>query len=418
MAVKQKDSRFKKILKILGPGLVTGASDDDPSGIATYSQAGAQFGLDTLWTALITFPLMAAVQGMCARIGVVTTQGLTATLKEYYPKWILWMMILFSFPAIILNIGADIAGMGAVANLIFPAVPSFAFSIIFTLLIMLGVIYFPYQRFAAVLKWFCIILLVYLVVPFITDTNWPKVLHATVMPTIKLDKDFMSTLVAILGTTISPYLFFWQATMEAEDVKQKNQIMVDKQLLSDVREDVNIGMFFSNLVMYFIILTCGTVLYSHGVHKIDTVEQAANALRPVAGDLTYALFALGIIGTGFLGIPVLSGSISYMCAETFNWKSGLDKKFFQAKPFYGVVIVSLIVGVLINYLGLNPIHELFYTAILYGLTAPVMIAVVLHISNNKKIMGSNTNKLHTNIFGWITLILMSVSAIYLLYLLV
>jgi len=415
--MKTKESRFKKILKILGPGLVTGASDDDPSGIATYSQAGAQFGLSTLWTALVTFPLMAAVQGMCARIGVVTTQGLTATLKTYYPKWILWMMILFSFPAIILNIGADIAGMGAVANLIVPAIPSFAFSIIFTLMIMLGVIYFPYQRFASVLKWFCIILLVYLVVPFITDTNWPKVLHATVVPTIKLDKDFMSTLVAILGTTISPYLFFWQATMEAEDIKQKS-VIVDKRILSDVREDVNIGMFFSNLVMYFIILTCGTVLYSHGVHKIDTVEQAANALRPVAGNLAYALFALGIIGTGFLGIPVLSGSISYMCAETFNWKSGLDKKFFQAKPFYGVIIVSLVVGVLINYFGLNPIHELFYTAILYGLTAPVMIAVVLHISNNKKIMGSNTNKLHTNIFGWITLILMSVSAVYLLYLLI
>lgn len=327
------------------------------------------------------------------------------------------MMILFSFPAIILNIGADIAGMGAVANLIFPAIPSFAFSIIFTLMIMLGVIYFPYQRFASVLKWFCIILLVYLIVPFITDTNWPEALHATVVPTIKLDKDFMSTLVAILGTTISPYLFFWQATMEAEDIKQKS-IIVDKRILSDVREDVNIGMFFSNLVMYFIILTCGTVLYSHGVHKIDTVEQAANALRPVAGNLAYALFAIGIIGTGFLGIPVLSGSISYMCAETFNWKSGLDKKFFQAKPFYGVMIVSLVVGVLINYFGLNPIHELFYTAILYGLTAPVMIAVVLHISNNKKIMGSNTNKLHTNIFGWITLILMSVSAVYLLYLLI
>lgn len=415
--METKKGRLKKILKILGPGLVTGASDDDPSGIATYSQAGAQFGLSTLWTALVTFPLMAAVQGMCARIGVVTTQGLTATLRAHYPKWILWTMILFSFPAIILNIGADIAGMGAVAHLIFPQMPAFAFSILFTSLIMLGIIYFPYQRFAAVLKWFCIILLVYLIVPFITDTDWLKVLRATVVPTIKLDKDFMSTLVAILGTTISPYLFFWQATMEAEDIKQKS-VIVDKRILNDVREDVNIGMFFSNLVMYFIILTCGTVLYSNGVHKIDTVEQAANALRPVAGNFAYALFALGIVGTGFLGIPVLSGSISYMCAETFNWKSGLDKKFFQAKPFYGVIIISLVVGVLINYFGLNPIHELFYTAILYGLTAPVMIALVLHISNNKKIMGSNTNKLHTNIFGWITLILMSVSAVYLLYLLI
>ncbi|QHS56830.1 divalent metal cation transporter [Mucilaginibacter sp. 14171R-50] len=404
-------------LKTLGPGLVTGASDDDPSGIATYSQVGAQFGFTALWTALVTFPLMAAIQEMCARIGLVTTKGLTSTLRNHYPKWILWVMILFSFPAIILNIGADIAGMGAAANLIVPAVPAFAFSIVFTVLILVSIIIFPYQKVAGILKWFCISLLVYIAVPFFTDVNWPLVFRSTIIPHVNWSKDYVNALVAILGTTISPYLFFWQATMEAEDVQQRGAtLMVDKRMITKMRKDVDLGMLFSNVVMFFIILTCGSVLYPHGIHQIETVEQAATALRPIAGDKAYWLFATGIIGTGFLAIPVLSGSLSYMFAETFNWKQGLDKKFFQAKPFYGVIIVSLLIGVLLNLIGINPVEGLLYAAILYGLTAPVIVLVVLHISNNRSVMGPYVNGRWSNMLGGLTFILMAAAAVAMLYL--
>lgn len=418
MAKRKKfGEKVAKILKILGPGLVTGASDDDPSGIATYSQAGAQFGFATLWTALLTFPLMATVQEMCARIGVVTQKGLTGTLRQHYPRWILWMMILFSFPAIILNIGADIAGMGAVAHLILPKIPSFVFCIAFTGLLLLGIIYYPYQKIASILKWFCGVLLVYLIVPYFTTVDWGVIAKATFIPTFHFDKDFVGMFVAILGTTISPYLFFWQATMEAEDAKQKKgTVVVDKHLLNEVRGDVNVGMLFSNIVMFFIILTCGSVLFPHGVHQIDTVEQAASALKPIAGNFAYGLFAVGIIGTGFLAIPVLSGSLSYMLAETFGWKQGLDKKFYEAKPFYAVIIISLSIGLLINYIGITPIQGLIYTAILYGITAPVMIAVILHISNNKKIMLQHVNKRRSNILGGFALLIMSAAAITLIYL--
>lgn len=412
-----KKNKFLAILKTLGPGLVTGSSDDDPSGIATYSQVGAQFGFTTLWTALITFPLMAAIQEMCARIGLVTSKGLTSTLRDHYPKWILWVMIIFSFPAIILNIGADIAGMGAAANLIVPGIPAFAFSILFTALILAAIIIYPYQKVAGILKWFCITLLVYLLVPFFTKIHWGQVLKATFIPHIQWNKDYINALVAILGTTISPYLFFWQATMEAEDVQQKGgRLIVDRRVITEMRKDVDTGMLFSNLVMFFIILTCGSVLYPHGVRKIDTVQQAAIALKPIAGNLAYALFSIGIIGTGFLAIPVLSGSLSYMFAETFNWKQGLDKKFFQAKPFYGVIIISLVIGVLLNLIGINPVQGLIYSAILYGLTAPVIIVVVLHISNNKAVMGKQVNGRWSNILGGLTLLLMTTAAVLMVWL--
>jgi len=410
-------AKLKSAFKILGPGLVTGSSDDDPSGIATYSQVGAQFGLTALWTALFTFPLMASIQEMCARIGLVTTQGLTSTLKNHYPRWILWVMVVFSFPAIVLNIGADIAGMGAAANLIAPVVPSFVFSILFTGLILIAIIFYSYQKLAAVLKWACITLLVYIAVPFFSQVKWLEVLKATFLPSIQFNKAYISILVGILGTTISPYLFFWQATMEAEDVKQKGTtIIVDKRMLTTMRKDVDTGMFFSNLVMFFIILTCGSVLYPNGVHQIDTVEQAAKALRPIAGDMAYLLFAVGIIGTGFLAIPVLSGSLSYMFAEAFAWKEGLDRKFFEAKPFYYVIIVSLFVGLLINMIGISPVQGLIYSAILYGLTAPVIILVVLHISNNKSVMGAHVNGLLSNTLGIITFLVMAAAAIALVYL--
>ena len=437
-------NKLRKFLKVLGPGLITGASDDDPSGIATYSQAGAQYGLTTLWTAVITFPLMAAIQAMCARIGLVTSQGLTSTLKEHYPKPILYLMLLFSFPAIILNIGADLAGMGAVANLIFPAVHPIIFTVSFTALLMALIIYLPYRKIVAVLKYLTLAILLYIFVPFLSKTDWVAVLKATVIPTIHLNKEYIAMLVAILGTTISPYLFFWQATMESEDIQALTKlVVVDKSsvrrnetmnelknpalntthkarliemLLRRMKADVNFGMLMSNLVMYFIILATGTALYAHGINHIETVEQAAKALEPVAGKAAYMLFAVGVIGTGLLAIPVLSGSLSYIASETFGWEGSLQKKFMQAKPFYTVIIISLVVGLAINYIGISPIQALYYTAILYGLTSPVIIAIVLHIGNNKKIMKEHTNSKLSNVLGFLTLLLMTGSAAFMIYL--
>jgi len=406
-------SRWKK----LGPGLVTGASDDDPSGIATYSQAGAAYGLATLWTAILAFPLMAAIQQMCARIGLVTEQGLTSTLKTHYPRPILYLMLLFSFPAIVLNIGADIAGMGAVGNMLFPAINANYFSVIFTIILLGLIIYLPYQKIASILKNLCIVMLVYFIVPFLYKQDFAEILKATFIPTIKFDKEFIAILVGILGTTISPYLFFWQASVEVEEIKdQKRHVMVNKKLIHEINKDVDFGMTISGLVMYFIILTTGTVLFKGGIHQIDTVEQAALALKPLAGNLSYLLFAVGIIGTGFIAIPVLSGSLSYIFTETFGWEQGLNKKFHEAKGFYTIISISLILGLSLNYIGITPIQSLIYTAILYGLTAPVLIAIILHISNNKKIMGKNVNGLRTNILGFAALIIMTIAAVMLIYL--
>lgn len=412
----KKSNILFRFWKILGPGLVTGASDDDPSGIATYSQAGAAYGLSTLWTALIAFPLMAAIQQMCARIGLVTSHGLTGALKNNYPKPVLYLMLLFSFPAIVMNIGADIAGMGAVGNLLFPSIEATYFSVVFTIILLGLIIYLPYQKIASTLKYLCIALLVYLIVPFLYKQDWLQILKSSFIPTIKFDKDFMGIIVGILGTTISPYLFFWQASVEVEEMKNKKKhLMVNKKIIHDMKEDVDFGMSFSGLVMYFIILTTGTVLFKAGIHQIDTVEQAAMALKPLAGNLAYLLFAIGVIGTGLIAIPVLSGSLSYIITETFGWEQGLDKKFHEAKAFYVIIAISLILGLSLNYIGISPIKALIYTAILYGLTAPVLIAIILHISNNKKVMGKFTNSKTSNILGFVTLIIMTAAAVALIY---
>ena len=349
---------------------------------------------------------MASIQEMCARIGLVTSHGLAGTLKSYYSKPVLYLMLLFSFPAIVMNIGADIAGMGAVGNLLFPSFKATWFSVIFTILLLVIIIYLPYQKIALVLKYLCAVLLVYLIVPFLYKQDWVAVLKATFIPTIKFDKKFISILVAILGTTISPYLFFWQATMEVESKKKSNKkklLMVNKRIINEMRLDVDFGMLFSNLVMFFIILTTGSVLFNGNIHQIDTAA--------------YLLFATGIIGTGLLAIPVLSGSLSYIITESFGWKEGLDKKFYQAKAFYIIIAISLILGLSLNYIGISPIKALIYSAILYGLTAPVLIAIILHISNNKKIMGKNTNGKTSNIFGFVALILMTLAAVILIYML-
>jgi NRAMP (natural resistance-associated macrophage protein)-like metal ion transporter len=409
-------SKILRYWKIIGPGLVTGASDDDPSGIATYSQAGAAFGLSTLWTSIVAFPLMAAIQKMCARIGLVTKQGLTGALKSHYPRPILYLMLIFSFPAIVMNIGADIAGMGAVGNLLFPSIDATFFSVFFTILLLGLIIYLPYTQIASILKYLCIVILVYFIVPFLYKQDLVEIAKSTFIPTIKFDKDFIAIIVGILGTTISPYLFFWQASVEVEEMKHKKRhVMVNKKIIDEMNQDVDFGMTVSGFVMYFIILTTGTVLYQGGIHQIDTVEQAAMALKPLAGNLAYLLFAVGIIGTGLIAIPVLSGSLSYIFTETFGWEQGLDKKFHQAKGFYSIIAISLLLGLSLNYVGISPMKALIYTAILYGLTAPVLIGIILHISNNKKIMGENVNGLTANILGFAALIIMTLAAGTLIY---
>src|SRR4029078_9136225 len=345
--------------------------------------------------------LMASIQEMCARIGIVTSVGLTTTLKKHYPKWLLYLMMVISIPAIILNIGADIAGMAAVSHMIVPSVKPVFFSIGFTILLLWLIVYLPYNKIVSVLKYLCLSILLYIAVPFFTHPNWLNVLRHTFIPTISMNKDFFEILVALLGTTISPYLFFWQVTMEAEDVKKANHLILARRelmkgsapykrersffrlLIKKMQLDVNVGMLLSNMVMFFIILATGTALFNNGIREVSTVEQAAKALEPVAGKASYILFAVGVLGTGFLAIPVLSGSLSYIISETFGWKASLDKKYWQAKKFYTVIALSLASALLINYIGISAIQALFYTAILYGLTSPILIAIILHIGNRK-----------------------------------
>ena len=409
--------KLKNFWKVIGPGLVTGASDDDPSGIATYSQAGAAFGLTTLWTAIIAFPLMAALQKMCAKIGIVTKMGLTGAIKKYYSKPVLYLMLICSFPAIVLNIGADIAAMGAVGNLLFPSIHASFFSVFFTIFLLVMIIYLPYHKIASILKYLCIVLLVYFIVPFLYHQDFGAILKSTFIPTIHFEKAYIAILVGVLGTTISPYLFFWQASVEVEEQKQlKTKLIVNKKVMVNMTNEVDFGMTFSGLIMYFIILTTGTVLFQAGVTQIDTVEQAAMALKPLVGNSAYLLFAIGVIATGLIAIPVLSGSLSYMFSETFGWEQGLDKKFHEAKGFYVIIAISLIMGLGLNYIGVSPIKALIYTAILYGITAPVIIGLILLISNNKKIMGKHTNSMTANVLGMMALLIMTAAALGFLYL--
>lgn len=397
-------------MKNLGPGLITGSSDDDPSGIATYSQAGAGFGLATLWTAFVTYPLMYCIQEMCARIGIVTGCGLIGVIKKHYYKSFLHFVLLICFPAVTFNIAADLAGMGAIANLLLPSIPIFAFSSLFVIVLLSALIFFSYRKVAYVLKWLCISLFAYVIVPFLVKQNWNEVLLATFIPHIEWNKEFISILVAILGTTISPYLFFWQANMSVEERNHKSD-QTDKNEIKDMKIDVNIGMLFSNIVMFFIILTAGTVLFPAGITQIETVKEAALALKPLAGEFAHLLFALGIIGTGLLAIPVLAGCLGYLFSEAFGWKRGLDKKLSEAKGFYAVMVASMGISLLLNIIGLNPIKALIYSAILYGFITPFLIALILFIANSKSIMGKFANGKFSNILGIATLFLTTGAAI-------
>lgn len=403
--------KLKKFWKILGPGFVTGASDDDPSGIATYSQAGAGFGTELLWTAYITLPLMIVIQEMCARIGLVTKKGLGLVIKENYSKTSLYIIALITIPAIIFNIGADLAGMAAVSNMLVPQIPSYVFCVVFTIMILFSMILFSFQKIASILKWFCLSLLCYIIVPVLVVKDWKTIIIDAFIPTIHWSSEYISIFVAVLGTTISPYLFFWQTSMSVEDHNQKTPDTASAKDLKEMYIDINVGMIFSNLVMFFIILTAGAVLFPAGIKNIETVKDAAEALRPLAGDLSYLLFSVGIIGTGFLAIPVLAGSIAYFLADIFDLKQGMNKEFLMAKKFYIIMSVSLLAGLAIVFIGINPITALIYTAIAYGIICPFLIAFILHICNNKQIMGTRTNTWLFNLLGLGAILLTSFAAI-------
>lgn len=414
--------KSKNYWHMLGPGLTTGASDDDPSGIFTYSQTGAQYGFQLLWLSAFTLPLMAVVQEMCARIGLVTGRGLAGTIRLHFPRKVMYISAVLLLAANTFNIGADLGAMAKGMQLIWPQWNFSLLVIGFALLSLVLQIFTPYARYARYLKWLALVLLAYVASALLAHIDWGNVLSHAVVPSITFDKDQLLIICAILGTTISPYLFFWQTSQEVEE-----QIMQGKTTLrqrqtatttSDVKSmriDVWSGMVLSNLVMFFIIAACGALLFAHGITDIQSASQAAEALRPFAGDATYFLFVIGIIGTGLLAIPVLAGSSSYALAESFRWHEGLFLKFKQAHAFYGVMIVSMLIGLAINFVGLDPIKVLIYSAVANGIAAPVVLALIVLISSNKRIMGKWVNKKFTTVVGWIVVVLMSIAGLAAIY---
>jgi NRAMP (natural resistance-associated macrophage protein)-like metal ion transporter len=405
-----------RYFKTLGPGLVTGASDDDPSGIATYSVAGAAFGYGLLWTAIATFPLMAAIQLICARIGLVTGLGLAGAVRAHYPKKLLTAACSLLLVANVFNIAADLGGM-AEAGAMLTGLPALPLVLVFGVGITIVTVYTSYATLARCLKWLTAVLFAYIAAAFLARPEWPTVLQATTVPTLQWNGRSVGMLVGILGTTISPYLFFWQASQEVEEEKGRGKKTLAQRRgataheLADARLDVNTGMFFSNLVMYFIILATASTLHRAGLHDIRTARQAAEALRPLAGDGAYLLFALGLIGTGFLAVPVLAGSASFAIAELWRWPAGLDLKPRRAPRFYLVLTGAIVTGTVLAGFDTNPIRILFLSAVLNGLLAPPLMVLVMLVGGNRKIMGNHVSGFWLSLFGWAATAVMTAAAI-------
>jgi len=411
--------KFKAYLKALGPGLIAGASGDDPSGIGTYSQTGAQFGYAQLWTAVFTFPLQAAIQEICARIALQTGRGLAANIRKYYSKPTLYFYVSLLVIANTINLGVDLGAMAAAAQMLF-GLPVLLWLATITIVSAALQIFIPYQQYAKVLQVLTLALLAYILTAFFTSQDWVQALRNTVIPTIRFDQSYLFNLVAILGTTITPYMFFWQASQEVEEEIDEGKLTeterkgVSKVELKWMRADVGFGSFISNLVFWFIVVTTASTLNQNGITNIDSAQQAAEALRPLAGDFAYILFAVGIIGTGLLAVPVLAGSAAYAIAETFQFRQGLSEKPHHARRFYAVIGLVILVGAAINLTGINPISALYYAAVLNGMIAPPLLFMIMLISSNKKIMQSKTNGRASNILGWVATIVMGVAAIALL----
>jgi NRAMP (natural resistance-associated macrophage protein)-like metal ion transporter len=382
---------MRRFFSELGPGVIAGAADDDPSGIATYSSAGAALGTSLLWTALITWPLMAAVQFMCARIGMVTGRGLAGAFHHKLPRSLIAIAACALFIANTINVGADLSGMADAAQM-FTGINSHYLVFIFGIAIAFATIQFRYHQIATILKWLALVLFAYVITALIVGPNWKSILHDTFIPSLPHGHQGWQTLVAILGTTISPYLFFWQASQEVEEEKAAGRRMLARRQGTTRRElevreiDVGVGTFFSNIVMYFIILTTALTLHRQGLTNIETSKEAAEALRPLAGNFAAALFTFGVLGVGFLAIPTLTGSAAYAFAETFGWHQGLDRKLKTARGFYTVVIVSTLVGIGLDWAKVNPVRALFWTAVINGLLAPFLLIAVLLVATDRKIM--------------------------------
>lgn len=418
----KKELPKKTLLQRLGPGFITGASDDDPSGIATYSQTGAQFGYTQLWTAVFSLPFMIVIQEMCGRIGLVTGMGLSAVIRKHYPRPILYGAVLILLIANTINIGADLGAMAGALKLLIPVdfAPLLILVTIFTLALE---IFVPYPTYATILKYLTISLLAYVATTFIVSQPWQTIGMSTIFPSISFKGDYLMNIVALLGTTISPYLFFWQADEEVEEEIAAGKLRapgssvprVTRNDIHNMRIDTVIGMVFSNVVTFFIIATAASTLGANGITDIQTADQAAQALAPLGGQWAFLLFALGIVGTGLLAVPVLAGSASYAVSEAMKWEGGLSLKLKQAHGFYGVLTIATLAGLLINFTGVPPFKVLYYTAMLNGVLAPPLMILILLMANNKKIMGKRTNGIWSNVFGWFITFVMGAAGIGLLW---
>lgn len=412
----RRNNPIKRLLDRLGPGLITGASDDDPSGIGTYSQAGAALGYATLWTAIVTLPLMVVVQHICAKIGMVSGRGLAGVLNRYYSKKLLYPVVIGLVIANTINAGADIAAISAAINMFVP-IPISVMVIPIAVAIVVLQIWGSYRLIMKIFKWLTLSLFAYVIAAFLAKPDWWAVAKATFVPQISFTSEYITTIVAILGTTISPYLFFWEASEEVEEEKSEGRTRLaerkgatDKEIKNE-KIDTIVGMLFCNVVFYFVILAAGATLHVSGKTDIQSATDAAQALRPLAGNFATVLFGIGLIGAGLLAVPVLTGSAAFAVAETFGWPSGLDEKPRHAKKFYGVIAASTIIGVLIDFAGINPISALYWTAVINGVVAPPLLVVVMLVANNKKVMGKRTNGPFTNIFGWLATAVMFAAAI-------
>ena len=412
--------RARKFFAGLGPGLITGAADDDPSGISTYSVTGAVLGFAGLWTALFSFPLMAAVQLMCARLGLVTGRGLAGVIGHRYPRWVLWSACLLLIVANVFNIAADLGGMADAMQMVTP-IKSGYWCFVFAALIVSLLFWTSYRTIAKIFKWLTMVLFAYIIAAFLSHPDWHRALIDTFFPHIEWSRTYISILVGILGTTISPYLFFWQAAQEVEEERSLGRITLAKRKgatreeLTNARTDVFTGMFFSNLVMYFIILTTATTLHAHGITNIETARQAAEALRPLAGEGAYILFTMGLVGTGILAIPVLAGSCAYAIAEAAHWgRPSLSRKPRLARRFYAVIAGSLVVGLCLDYAGLNAVKMLFWSAVVNGMLAPPLVILVVLLTSDPKVMGEHVNPPVLKFFGVLCAIVMTAAAIALL----
>jgi NRAMP (natural resistance-associated macrophage protein)-like metal ion transporter len=408
--------RVRRFFSELGPGLITGAADDDPSGISTYSVTGASFGYAPLWTALFSFPLMVSVQLMCARLGMVTGRGLAGVIRRNYSRWILWGACCLLIVANVVNIGADLGGM-AEATQMMTGVNSLVWTPVYATLITSLLFWTSYRFIAKVFKWLTLVLFAYVIAAFLSKPDWSAVLRSTFVPHIEWSSAYLATFVGILGTTISPYLFFWQASQEVEEERKIGRNTVakrkgaTKQELRNSRIDVMTGMFFSNLVMYFIILTTAATLHAHGETNIETAQQAAEALKPLAGNGAYFLFTLGLIGTGMLGVPVLAGAAAYAIAEARAWRGTLEDRPRLARKFYAVVAAAMLLGVGLQYLGVNAVKMLFWSAVLNGVLAPPLIVLVVLLTSSRKVMGEHVNPPLLKWLGWTTAAVMAVAAV-------